>query len=58
MYLASKLTNRSTPEIGRRLGNRDHTTVLHGVRKITARIETDADFAAKIEQISKQVVAS
>jgi hypothetical protein len=58
MYLASKLTGRSTPEIGRRLGNRDHTTVLHGARKIAARIEADAAFAAKIEQISKQVMAS
>uniref|UniRef100_UPI003340E0EF chromosomal replication initiator protein DnaA n=1 Tax=Sandarakinorhabdus sp. TaxID=1916663 RepID=UPI003340E0EF len=35
MYLAKKLTPRSLPEIGRRFGNRDHTTVMHAVKKIT-----------------------
>ncbi|MCB8829719.1 chromosomal replication initiator protein DnaA, partial [Escherichia coli] len=34
MYLAKMLTPRSLPEIGRRFGGRDHTTVLHAVRKI------------------------
>ncbi|MDX2156590.1 MAG: chromosomal replication initiator protein DnaA, partial [Hyphomicrobiaceae bacterium] len=34
MYLAKQLTHRSLPEIGRRFGNRDHTTVLHAIRKI------------------------
>ena len=34
MYLAKTLTLRSLPEIGRRFGGRDHTTVLHAVRKI------------------------
>ena len=34
MYLAKDLTPRSLPEIGRRFGGRDHTTVLHAVRKI------------------------
>jgi DnaA-like protein len=36
MYLARELTFRSMPYIGRQMGDRDHTTVLHGVRKITA----------------------
>jgi chromosomal replication initiator protein len=36
MYLAKQLTSRSLPEIGRRFGGRDHTTVLHAVRKITS----------------------
>jgi hypothetical protein len=35
-YICKVLTGRSLPEIGRRFGNRDHTTVLHGVRKIEA----------------------
>jgi chromosomal replication initiator protein len=35
MYLAKTLTLRSLPEIGRRFGGRDHTTVLHAVRKIS-----------------------
>ena len=34
MYLAKRLTARSLPEIGRRFGGRDHTTVLHAIRKI------------------------
>lgn len=38
MFLAQTLTLRSLPEIGRMLGGRDHTTILHGVRKIQARI--------------------
>jgi chromosomal replication initiator protein len=36
MYLARHLTPASLPEIGRRIANRDHTTVLHAVRKIKA----------------------
>lgn len=34
MYLAKTLTDRSYPDIGRRLGKRDHTTVMHGIRKV------------------------
>ena len=41
MYLAKKLTPRSLPEIGRRFGGRDHSTVLHAVRKIEDQIKTD-----------------
>ena len=41
MYLAKILTLRSLPEIGRRFGGRDHTTVLHAVRKIEALVGND-----------------
>ena len=41
MYLAKKMTARSLPEIGRRFGGRDHSTVLHAVRKIEEQIKTD-----------------
>ena len=41
MYLAKKMTSRSLPEIGRRFGGRDHSTVLHAVRKIEDQIKTD-----------------
>ena len=34
MYLSKKLTTRSLPEIGRKFGGRDHTTVIHAVKKI------------------------
>ncbi|KRR21887.1 helix-turn-helix domain-containing protein [Bradyrhizobium retamae] len=43
MYLAKVMTGRSLPEIGRRFGGRDHTTVLHAVRKIEAIVDFNAD---------------
>jgi chromosomal replication initiator protein len=49
MYLAKTLTLRSLPEIGRRFGGRDHTTVLHAVRKIEILIGTDTTLAAEID---------
>jgi chromosomal replication initiator protein len=51
MYLATELAARSSTQIGRRLGGRDHTTVLHGVAKIRDLIETDADLAATVDRI-------
>jgi hypothetical protein len=48
MYLSKVLTLRSLPEIGRRHGDRDHTTVLHAVRKMEIRITLDPDFAREI----------
>ena len=55
MYLAKTLTMRSLPEIGRRFGGRDHTTVLHAVRKIETLIGTDNGLAAEIEQLRGQL---
>jgi hypothetical protein len=55
MYLAKKLTEQSLPEIGRRFGGRDHTTVLHAVRKIEALVPTDKSIADEIERI-KEVI--
>lgn len=51
MYFAKLLTLRSMPEIARHFGGRDHTTVLHGVRKIVNRVAVDADFAAEIAAV-------
>lgn len=53
MYLAKTLTEQSLPEIGRRFGGRDHTTVLHAVRKIERLIQTDSDLAAQVERIKE-----
>lgn len=50
-YLCKTLTGRSLPEIGRHVGDKDHTTVLHGVRKIAAQLQTDARLAADIRAI-------
>jgi chromosomal replication initiator protein len=55
MYLAKILTLRSLPEIGRRFGGRDHTTVLHAVRKIDAVIGNDPALAEEIEVIKRQL---
>jgi chromosomal replication initiator protein len=55
MYLAKILTLRSLPEIGRRFGGRDHTTVLHAVRKIEALAGNDAALAEEIEGLKRQL---
>jgi len=55
MYLAKILTLRSLPEIGRRFGGRDHTTVLHAVRKIEALTGNDTAFAEEIEALKRQL---
>ena len=48
MYLAKKLTSRSLPEIGRRFGGRDHSTVLHAVRKIDEQLRVDEKLAKDV----------
>jgi chromosomal replication initiator protein len=55
MYLAKVLTLRSLPEIGRRFGGRDHTTVLHAVRKIENLAGTDSTLAEEIEGLKRQL---
>ena len=49
MYLSRKLTERSLPEIGRRFGGRDHTTVLHACKTIEALCEVDPVFKQEVE---------
>jgi chromosomal replication initiator protein len=55
MYLAKTLTLRSLPEIGRRFGGRDHTTVLHAVRKIENLVGSDASVKEEIESLKRQL---
>jgi chromosomal replication initiator protein len=55
MYLAKMLTLRSLPEIGRHFGGRDHTTVLHAVRKIGALTSNDTALADEIEVLKRQL---
>ncbi|HEY8594067.1 MAG TPA: chromosomal replication initiator protein DnaA [Devosiaceae bacterium] len=55
MYLAKALTQRSLPEIGRRFGGRDHTTVLHSVRKIEQMMRDDGDLQQEIELLKKML---
>ena len=49
MYLCKQLTSRSLPEIGRRFGGRDHTTVMHGVRRIEELKSSDGQIAEDVE---------
>ncbi len=53
MYLAKQLTARSLPEIGRRFGNRDHTTVLHAIRKIEGEITGNPRLRDEIDELKK-----
>src|SRR6185436_4392802 len=53
MYLSKKLTSKSLPEIGRKFGGKDHTTVIHAVRKIEELIITDREFAEDVELLMK-----
>ena len=55
MYLAKQMTARSLPEIGRRFGNRDHTTVLHAIRKIEGQLTGNAQLKDEIEDLKKQL---
>ncbi len=55
MFLAKTLTMRSLPEIGRRFGGRDHTTVLHAVRKIEALSQTDSALRDELELLKRML---
>ena len=53
MYLSKNMTSRSLPDIGRRFGKRDHTTVMHGVRKIEDLAQTDSQIADDLENLRR-----
>ena len=55
MYLAKRLTPRSLPEIGRRFGNRDHTTVMHAVKRIDELRAADRELDADVAQLSRML---
>ena len=55
MYLAKQLTSRSLPEIGRKFGNRDHTTVMHAVSRIGELMELDPAFAEDVELLRRML---
>ncbi|GIK97509.1 MAG: chromosomal replication initiator protein DnaA [Alphaproteobacteria bacterium] len=55
MYLAKQLTTRSLPEIGRKFGGRDHTTVMHAVRKIEELRATDSSFSEDVELLRRML---
>jgi chromosomal replication initiator protein len=55
MYLAKQLTTRSLPEIGRKFGGRDHTTIMHGVRKIEELRGGDPSLNEDIEILTRSL---
>lgn len=55
MYLCKKLTPRSLPEIGRKFGGRDHTTVMHAVRKIEEMVGEDIAFSDEVKLITRKL---
>jgi chromosomal replication initiator protein len=57
MFLAKTLTSRSLPDIGRRFGGRDHTTVIHAVRKIEELRATDSQIAEDVELLRRMLEA-
>ncbi|MEQ8164601.1 MAG: helix-turn-helix domain-containing protein, partial [Alphaproteobacteria bacterium] len=55
MYLCKQLTQRSLPEIGRKFGGRDHTTVMHAVRKVDELVGSDNSFAEDVHLLRRML---
>jgi len=53
MYLSKQMTSRSLPEIGRRFGGRDHTTIMHGIRKIEELMAADGQMADDVRLLKR-----
>jgi chromosomal replication initiator protein len=58
IYLARELTGKSLPEIGRRLGGRDHSTILSAVRSLSGDIEHDVELAQAVDKLKRQLAGS
>jgi chromosomal replication initiator protein len=55
MYLSKRLTSKSLPEIGRRFGGKDHTTVMHAVKRVEEICKIDNDFAQDVDLLTKML---
>jgi chromosomal replication initiator protein len=55
MYLAKQITQRSLPEIGRKFGNRDHTTVMHACSRVNELMARDAALAEDVELLRQML---
>lgn len=55
MYLAKRLTPRSLPEIGRKFGGRDHTTVMHAVKRIEELCASDSELEADVSSLTRML---
>ena len=54
-YLARTLTSNSMPEIARRMGGRDHTTVLNGIRRISRLLNDDQQLAKRLNELAQKM---
>jgi len=57
MFLSKMLTSKSLPDIGRRFGGRDHTTVIHAVKKVEELKMTDSQIAEDVELLRRMLEA-
>ncbi len=55
MYLSRKLTNASYPDIGEKFGGKDHTTVMHNVKKIEESLDRDLDLKAHVDTLERHL---
>ena len=55
MYLAKRLTPRSLPEIGRRFGGRDHTTVIHAIKRIKELRAADSELDSDVRSLLRKL---
>ncbi len=55
MFLAKDLTDKSLPEIGRKFGNRDHTTIMHGVKRVTQLCKEDPSIREDVEMLRRRL---
>ena len=56
MYLSKKLTTKSLPEIGRKFTGRDHTTVIHAIKKIEELMSKDRQFEYEVQSITDRII--
>tara|TARA_B110000438_G_C15647630_1_gene578152 strand:- start:27 stop:911 length:885 start_codon:yes stop_codon:yes gene_type:complete len=56
MYLAKQFTTNSLPEIGRKFSNRDHTTVIHAVKKVNELISKDNEIRLSVGELKKRII--
>ena len=55
MFLSKRLTSKSLPEIGRKFGGKDHTTVMHAVKRVEELMGADNEFAQDIKLLEKML---
>jgi chromosomal replication initiator protein len=55
MYLARELTDHSLPEIGRGVGGRNHTTVMHAIDRVATAVRTDTALRSAVDNLRREL---